>query len=86
MEVEEAEIPQLEVRLGDIASKEGDQYGEALAAAQSELQAIETEAAQIAEQAERDGPSELVANETGGLLSNITALKNTMRGIISRGD
>lgn len=85
VEVEESELPQLEVRLGEISNNGGPEIEEAVAAAQSELQAIETEAAQIAEQSEQGEPSDIITGETQGLLNNITSLKNIMRGIPSRG-
>jgi hypothetical protein len=80
VEVQDAEIPQLEARLGALANQPN--AAESVAAAERELQAIESEAAVIAEQEERDGSTPAIAQEVGGLLSNLTALKGAMRGMM----
>ena len=80
-EIEEQEIPQLQVKLGKLANIAGDD-AEAVAAAEVQLQAIEREAAMLAE-AESVGPADTadITAKTGGLLSEIGALKGMMRGI-----
>lgn len=76
-EIEDQEIPQLQVKLGQLAST-GNESTEAVAAAEVQLQAIEREAALLAE---NGSPAEDITAKTGGLLSEIGALKSMMRGM-----
>lgn len=78
-EVEDAEIPLLEAKMGRL-SQIGSQ--EEIAATERELEAIEREAALLAEEETQGSvPSDEVVQQTGGLLDQINALKAVMRGI-----
>lgn len=80
--LEDNEIPQLEVSLGNI-SRLGMETDEVLSAAQTELNAIEREAASLAEREETATPvqAQEIAQEASGILSQIEALKGMMRGM-----
>ena len=87
-EIEDAEIPQLEVKMGQLAAAAASNpsSSEAVAAAERQLEAIEREAALIAEAQSSSSyangsDSSSTSVSTGGLLNELSALKTVMRGI-----
>lgn len=78
-EIEDAEIPALEARLGELASREGSSQA-AVKAAESALEDIEREASNVAQQEAAGGRANEGA-ETAGILGQLTALKALFRGI-----
>jgi len=82
-EIEDAEIPQLEVKLGQLAAAAATNpsSSEAVAAAERQLEAIEREAAMIAEAQSSSSSDVATTTSTGGLLNELSALKAVMRGL-----
>eukprot|EP00887_Chlorella_sp_A99_P000439 scaffold17.g439.t1 len=79
-EVTSAEIPLLEEGLAKLAVAHPAE-AEQVAAAERQLEAIESEAAQLAELEARDVPAADLTVATGGLLSQLSALKSAMLGL-----
>jgi hypothetical protein len=77
-EIEDAEIPQLEISLGRLS---GTAPAEAVASAQRELEAIERDAAALAEEGVSGAPGEGGSAAVGGILNEIGALKSMMQGM-----
>ena len=74
-EIESAELPLLQEKMGALENSEATQ------AAEKELQALEQEAATIAEEEDKGMPSDELARETGGLLDQINSFKAIMRSL-----
>ena len=83
-EIEDSEIPQLEARLGKLASNGGEASQMVVAAAEKSLESIEREAATLAESSMGDGTNDAdgsIAAKTAGILDQISSVKSMMRGV-----